>query len=311
MARPAGVVDTLTAGYGVINRRLWVVFIPVVLDLFIWLGPRLSVEPMMEEALASPRLVAALAAGNSDSAENVRAALRTAGKESNLAAFLSVSLAGVPTIMGGPGRSQGQAVPLDSGPVVLGIIAGLFVVGSLVGCLYRAAIASSVRHDEIGPLGYLAEGLRAWFRLIGLVFLFAVAGVAVGLPLILVAAAIGLVSRELAAFGAAVITSLVLLASLYLFFAPDAIFVSRHGPLSAMRASVRVVKSHAWSAMWLIALVSIMLLGMALVWAALAARTPWGTITAIVGNAYVASGIIAGTMLFYRDRYQLYADAAA
>ena len=42
-ARPPGVIDTLTAGYETINRRLWLLLLPVGLDLLFWLGPKLSI----------------------------------------------------------------------------------------------------------------------------------------------------------------------------------------------------------------------------------------------------------------------------
>ena len=42
-ARPLGVIDTLTAGYETINRRLWLLLFPIALDLLFWLGPKLSV----------------------------------------------------------------------------------------------------------------------------------------------------------------------------------------------------------------------------------------------------------------------------
>ncbi len=89
---------------------------------------------------------------------------------------------------------------------------------------------------------------------------------------------------------------------LYLFFAPDAIFVSQVGPRQAIRRSVAVVRANFWAAVRIVVLITIILLGMGQVWLALASRAPWGPALGILGNAYIASGLAAASMLFYRER---------
>ena len=42
-----GVIDSLSAGYRFLVRRLDLLLIPVLLDLFFWLGPKLSIETLM------------------------------------------------------------------------------------------------------------------------------------------------------------------------------------------------------------------------------------------------------------------------
>src|ERR1041384_7064582 len=39
-APPTGVIETLSAGYAAVNRQPWVLLLPVLLNLFLWLGPR-------------------------------------------------------------------------------------------------------------------------------------------------------------------------------------------------------------------------------------------------------------------------------
>jgi hypothetical protein len=45
---PKGVIGCLTAGFEMVGRNLLVVTLPVALDLFLWLGPRVSVGPLVE-----------------------------------------------------------------------------------------------------------------------------------------------------------------------------------------------------------------------------------------------------------------------
>ena len=43
-----GVIDSLSAGYRFLGRRLELLLIPVALDILLWLGPRFSVAPLSE-----------------------------------------------------------------------------------------------------------------------------------------------------------------------------------------------------------------------------------------------------------------------
>ena len=40
--RKSGVIDTISAGYAAINRQPWLLLAPILLDLLLWLGPRVS-----------------------------------------------------------------------------------------------------------------------------------------------------------------------------------------------------------------------------------------------------------------------------
>ena len=42
-----GIVDSLSAGYRVLTRRLQLLLIPLLLDALLWLAPRISIEPLL------------------------------------------------------------------------------------------------------------------------------------------------------------------------------------------------------------------------------------------------------------------------
>src|ERR1044071_10211247 len=47
-----GVIDTLTDGFQLVNRAPGLLLVPVLLDLLLWLGPKLSVARLGERALS-------------------------------------------------------------------------------------------------------------------------------------------------------------------------------------------------------------------------------------------------------------------
>ena len=44
-----GVIDTLSAGFQTLNRHLYLLLAPIILDLFYWLGPHISVQAVAKE----------------------------------------------------------------------------------------------------------------------------------------------------------------------------------------------------------------------------------------------------------------------
>ena len=46
-AQPSGVIETLSAGYSAVNHHLWVLLLPILLDVFLWFGPHVSYSPLV------------------------------------------------------------------------------------------------------------------------------------------------------------------------------------------------------------------------------------------------------------------------
>src|SRR5262249_55535350 len=135
-----------------------------------------------------------------------------------------------------------------------------------------------------------------------------------GLPVVLLIGFTALVSPPVAVLGSILVAIGLLFATVHLFFAVDAIFVSGAGPLSAIQRSVVLVRRHLWASVALILLTWLILPGMDRVWGLLAnsVQSPFGVALSILGNAYVASGLIAAGMIFYTQRSEpLTASASA
>ncbi len=300
--RLTGVIDTLSAGYGIVNRRPWIVLIPVLLDLFFWFGPQVSAAPLVGQVLSRPWVQRGLAQSDAETFEATRKAVLAVADELNILALLSPGWISVPTAMPVIGGGRGPFTFVESAGTAVAIGFVALFGGALLGCLYRSVIAQMVRDERIVPGVIPRESIAAWLRLLGLVLLLVGLALLILLPATFVVALATLLSRELASFGMALIMTAVIWAQVYLFFAPDAIFVSRIGPRQAIRRSVAIVRANFWAALRISVLITIILLGMGQVWIALASRAPWGHALGILGNAYIASGLVAASMLFYRER---------
>ena len=64
---------------------------------------------------------------------------------------------------------------------------------------------------------------------------------------------------------------------------------------------MRLVGRNFWSAAGFILLYLVITYGMLVVWSRLGDE-PWAGVVAILGNAYITSGLVAASMVYYRTR---------
>jgi hypothetical protein len=151
-SRPLGVIGSLAAGFEMIGRNLSLITLPVLLDLLLWLGPRVSVAPLLEQ------LVAFLLSRPSPDPETARQVVQVTqlvgqfGERSNLFSLLSAfPLLNVPSLLAQ--HAPGGVSPLGKAYVlltsnVLAVMAWAIVlvpIGLVLGFVYLNGLARWVR----------------------------------------------------------------------------------------------------------------------------------------------------------------------
>ncbi len=309
-----GVIDCLSEGFGQINRILWVILFPIGLDVLLWRAPRLSAAPLADRWLGVFSQAAAQLGSQPTGASPVDAQSLEMARQwiqasplYDLATLATWNLANasVPTFVPSQRLDPLGVIQIDGVLPVLGLALGLQLFGLVLGCIYLGFIGQQVRDGQIS-LSRLYRSLgRYCLSAIGFIGLVLGLVLAVSVPLSLIVGVLTMVAPVAAAvlYGAVMMSAVFVgvWMLLYLFFLVDAIVVGELGPLAAVRSSVGVVRSHLGSSLGLIGLTILISLGMQVVWSALA-RQPWGMALAVAGNAYIASGLAAASMLFYRHR---------
>lgn len=296
----AGVIDTLSLGYTTINRHPWILAVPILLDLLFWLGPRLSLAPLVERALTRFPAVA-LPADVSESYEEYRQGLSQLSEGFNLLSLLASNFPGVPSLMAGRAGS-GPVIELSSSAEALGLFVLVAIAGVLVASLYYTFIGRGVRSDPETFGATLRRGAKTWVRVLVLLALALTAMLVLGVPVAIVALILGTINSSLLGFVASFLLVTAIWVQFYLFFVVDAIVISDASALQAVRNSVALVRFNLGPGLGLIILVWVIMLGMSVVWSGVA-QTEWGIAAGILGNAYVSTGLATAAMIFYRDRF--------
>ncbi len=308
-----GIIETLSGGFESVNRVLWIVAIPILTDLFLWLVPQLTAGPVFdgarrwyEQMLQVYGNVSAgsVDANTLDQSRQIIATLATDAGHFNLLTLLVVNIASVPSILPPP-REGVSLLEIHTIGELIVVVVATQILGILLGCLYLGAMGQQIRDGKVA-LGKL--GRRVWFyglSVIGFILLVIGVSLVISIPIGL---AIGLVQLIAPGVGMALWATastagyiVAVLSMIYLFFLVDAIVVSEVGPVRAAISSARVVANNFWATVGFILLTYVISLGMQVIWKTLSG-SPAGVAIAIVGNAYVASGLAAASLLYYKTR---------
>ena len=324
-----GLIDTLSCGFKVVQRRPWLILLPVLLDLWLWLGPRWSIQPLADSLL---RLLAAqnLPPEMAVLVDPYRELLLAAGANFNLWWLLDNNPTWLSTILpglAGPARLGAEPAAITGSAAALLLWAPLLLLlGVALGSLFMAAVASQLpvqRPDEeetpdqaANAAGMPQQGsgagfwLRRALRTFGLATLFSLLILAllllVSLLLSLVMTPLFLISPQAGA-GAASLAALMIgwfavMAYLMLYFVLAAIVSDGIGLRQAIWRSLNVVYRNFWSTVGLLLLLTLISWGLGLIWQRLAATSTLGVLVAIAGNAVLITGLTAARLIFYRDR---------
>jgi hypothetical protein len=305
-----GVIDAIAEGCFAVARRPLVLLPLVLLDVLYWLGARLSVDPLLDGPIAflewAQRQSAADPNGQSGpSAADVAAQvalLRESGQQIDLLEILAIGQSPLmPKLaVDQVGRPWGVGViDLGSGWLTILSMLGLIIVGLLWFALTLAVVGMLVRDDTPTPVELVRRVLRFWGRLIVLGLLLVAAVLFLGVPLLVLAGLLQFLG--LSPGGPLLLVAFpVLVAWLYLSRTTDAIAVSDAGPFRAIKLSVTVVRRNFWSMLRLFAAGWLISSGFPIVLAFLARQTA-GVPLAVVGNAFLNTGLLAAAMIFYRE----------
>ena len=290
-----GVIDAIAEGHFTVARRPYLLLPPVGLDLLFWFGDRVTAAPLAELLLRlDPRI---LAFGGVDAARVARL------RDEDLLFLLSVGMTSLLPALepGDVARPWGQGTFDPGHPAFVLLGAALFgALGLLWLALYLSGLAGALRDEPHAPRVLAGGVARTWLRLAGLVGVVAGAVALLGLPFLVLAAALGLAGISPAPLAPVLLVPFAILYA-HLALAPEAVTFDGVGPVEGMKRSILVTRRDFGAVLRLLAVSSVILFGFPYGWRLLTAN-PAGVPLAIVGNAFIVTGLAAAAMLFYQDR---------
>ncbi len=301
--RPPSLVDTLSSGFRALHRALPALLVPIILNMWYWLGPRVSLQPLaawlrsLDPATwdASREQIAPLLP------EGWAFDLRVDGvfEASWLFWFWRRLYILTP--------SSNTVQPLEAATWYVGGLLTLFgtvlllnLVFSLLVALYLLPLADVVR-ESVGAGNPIGRVIRAWLGILGVQGLVLVLLIVAGIPLVVVVGALTQLAPAVGSFLGAMLGAIVIWLMFTTSFAYDAVVLNQSNPVRALLSSLMVVRSSFWSVVGLYLLTGMILTGLGVIWQGLE-TTLVGMLVAVCGSAYIGTGLASAHLVFYRNR---------
>jgi hypothetical protein len=307
-SKALGIIESLTAGFDAVTRAPQVLVVPILLDTFLWLGPRLSAYPLIKSLLA---LIKSLPSSPDElmrlQMARTQAMLEQVGQQFNLFAWLSPLLVGTPSLMASllsdkqPWTQASTVWEVDSLLVYITLFGLFSLAGSGLNAVYWSQIAHVALPQPPGGREWLARAFHIWRGLLQLVLALTALSIIGGVPLMTMAVVAALfnpgLGQLIVGFGMVLMMWIVF----YLAFVIHGLALRQASFVQSLRWSIIIMRSHFLPATALLILSALIYWGLGVVWEIPDGDT-WLRGGAIIGNAFVASGVLCATAFFYLGR---------
>ena len=306
---PPGVIGSLRAGFEAVSNHIGLILLPVALDIFLWLGPRLSIgelaNPFFKLVFNEARTTL------TSSADLKRFTDFQSGFSEVMQRFNLLSLLGrLQTFPIGISSLLAQTMPVktplgsqnvvqvSSLPGLIGLMFLLVLIGWIVGGLYfrwvsGTALGEAKQKVEIGFAWAILQTLILsviWFMALMMILI----------PVMFVLTILTFLSPALASGAFFVMLLLSFWLIVPLFFTPHGIFVRKQNAFYSIFTSIRMARfTLPTSSLFVI---SVLLLSISLnyLWS-VPPDDSWMLLVGIAGHAFITTALLAASFVYYRD----------
>jgi hypothetical protein len=298
---PPGVVGSLRAGFDAIASHFLVILLPLALDLWLWLGPHLSLEKLFKPILSDFSRIASAGGVSEADIDNALKIYSTLFHEFNLFSMLRTFPIGIFSLMTG-------RMPLETpigAPVIwqvnttssmLATLLGLTLAGWLGGGLFFhwvSAIVIPAQDDRIRSIQAVLQ--TTFFSLVWMVVSFFL-----GVPVILGIYLLFALSSSLAQGVLLFVGFLSMWLLVPLFFSPHGIFIKKQNALVSIVNGLRMARFTLPASGMFVLSTFLLGVGLNFLWS-VPPEDSWMMLVGIFGHAFVTTALLAASFIYYRD----------
>ena len=304
---PPGVIASLQAGFGIVSSRIALIILPLLLDMLLWLGPRLSVGQWYE-AFFNKSL--SLLRQNGFPAQELMFYTENASQvigyieRLNWLIWLRTLPIGIPALMLGVPENVPVQTPLGlqtviqipSSLVVLVTLLLLTLAGWLGGGTYFRSVAGASLGEDVPGAGLIWTFLQTiilsiiWF--IGLVVIV--------FPILFLIGLLTVINALLAQAAFFIILFFLFWLVVPLFFTPHGIFVRRQNAFLSILSSLRMSRFTLPTSSMFVLSVFLLSRGLSYLWL-VPSSDSWLMLIGIAGHAFISTALLSASFVYYRN----------
>jgi hypothetical protein len=304
---PPGLIHSLLAGFDAVTNHIELVMFPLALDLFLWMGPHLRLEALINGVVQQLSSLPGMDAP--ETADLMRSASEfwsIVAANFNLFSAVRSYPVGIPSLMAPRLATLTPLGPtgnleLNSWVGVLAVWLFLTVAGLVVGAMYFSLVSQASLSGKVSWLGALRQWPWTAFQIIQLAIFWLFVLIAISIPAsCLITLVTALVGTSLGQLGIFIYAGLLVWIIYPLLFSPHGIFVGHQKMWVSVREGMRLSRLTVNRTSLLFLVILILGEGLNMLWR-VPDETSWLTIVGILGHGFVTTALLAASFVYYRD----------
>ena len=298
---PPGIINSIKAGFDIVATHITAILLPLLLNLFLWLGPRLRMDALFNSMKAN---VLSIWKSGGISADDIQRAMdlyeKTIPKINIFWIFhtipIGISSLFLPqkisqTPLGDPAVLQVTAASL------LGWIFFLTLFGWVGGGMYFRSVAwLSMGNKDVPPMSVSHAIVQTILLSISWIVLFFLLGV----PVFLVLAVVLQFSTTIANLMILFLSLASMWVIVPLFFWPHGVFIKQQNVITAILSSLQLMRFTLPTSSLFVLTVFLLSFGLNFLWT-IPPENSWLTLVGIFGQSFVTTALLAASFVYYRD----------
>ncbi len=290
---PPSLTKSLLAGFDAVSSKLGIVLFSIVLDLFLWMGPRVPLRSLVASLVEQLPVM------------TNKQVLLDASQELNLLSSLRSYPIGIPSLMASRGLlsapifgSWSLDVPSWNAAAVIWVC--LTLVGIMLGTVYFSMLSVAALERKFDWKALLLNLPWDYWQIMKLTVMMFLIAIGLSIPFICLFSLLGVTGFSTSMVF--IFPYLMVLVWFFfpLIFSPHGVFVNRKNSWESVRESAKLVRWTFPASALFIGAALIINEGLNVLW-----RVPpdksWFHLVGITGHAFVSAGLIAASFIYYHE----------
>lgn len=298
-------IKSIVTGFNTVASHIWLIVLPVVLDVFLWLGPQLHIQklmsPIVEETMQVIQGINTVdLATGLDAMGNFWDTLLA---NFNLATLLRTFPIGIPSLLV---NTYNQATPFGTPATYemismeaatgMGIL--FLIIGFIIGCFYIDQIsrATAETNKPFTGKAFITEIVQAFGMTVSILLAILLSV----FPILMIISVLAAVSPTIAEIVLMVIFFFAMWIIIPMLFTPHSIFSGQQNLLASVMTSVRLVRSFMPGTGLFLLIAILITQGLDILWLAPPTNS-WLILVGILGHAFIYTSILAASFVYFRS----------
>ncbi len=300
---PPGIVSSIKSGFDITANQIGIILFPLLLDLFLWLGPRLRAGNLFRVALTQLEMLINEKIVSASDVEFYQGLLKEMiSQDINLFGFLRTFPIGVSSLMrqvpssSTPlGEAASYQIKSDFGFFLW--VGGLTLIGWVLGSIYFAWVSKASIEDEDQNLLWLGKTILQ-ASLLAVILILAL--ITFGTPLLIFFLIFMQINANLAQIAFLFFAFFTMWIIVPILFSAHGIFTKKENLFRSLLSSFHFSRFTLPASSFFIISIFVLSQGFNILWLT-PSSSSWMMFVGILGHAFITTSLLAASFIYYHD----------